>query len=307
MVDGRECLIEVVRDDGLGDRNPRFVFDQERWRVPSDGLEGFGGVEYEISTEAYAQYDGSYLRRESIPEADRTVTADAWFDAAEARAEATAFFIPRRRYEVHCTYMGRRRWFEGRQYAFEVSTGNVWGRPRITWTCLALEPMWMSEDEKRFDIAEAERRRGFPFVSHLAREAPSAGSGGRVAGFIVGVLSRTIRMTNAGNSTAYPRFEVRASGDVVDPRIEVADATGAVACAVEMALTMRAGDELVIDFAARPTSVALNGANASNLVKPGSTLAAGIEVGDFALTWSAKSGDAAMSVEPSIRERYTSA
>ena len=83
--------------------------------------------------------------------------------------------------------------------------------------------------------------------------------------------------------------------------------TGAVACAVEMALTMRAGDELVIDFAARPTSVALNGANASNLVKPGSTLAAGIEVGDFALTWSAKSGDAAMSVEPSIRERYTSA
>lgn len=313
MVDGRECVIWVERDDGA-----RFTFDQERWRIPSDGLEGFGGVEYEVSTQAFAQYDGSYLLAERIPERDRTITADAWFDPAQARTEATAFFIPRRGYTVHCRYMGRARFFTGRQYAFEVSTGNVWGRVQITWTCLALEPMWLSEDEKGFDIAEAQGRRGFPFVSFTESEAPqpeSALAAPRAAGtavethirgFIVGIISNSIRMENGGNSTAYPRFDVMADGEVRNPSIEIADEAGEVVCSVGVNVTLSAGDHLVIDFSARPTTISLNGENVTNLVTAGSTLATGIEVGSFSVTWSADYGDAAMHIEPTIRERYTS-
>ena len=315
MVDGRECFIKIIRDDGLGEDNPTFVIDQDRWRVPSDGLEGFGGVEYSISTEDYAQYDGAALKSERVPAMDRTITADSFADPAEARAEATAFFIPRRQYEVHVTYMGRTRYFVGRQYAFEVTTANVWDRASFSWTCLALEPMWLSEDEKRFDIVEAKGCFGFPFISFDEAWAPQPvtekeededQSPMNIAGFIVGVISNTIEMENGGSATAYPRFDVTATGDVVEPTISIEDQTGETVCSISLDLTLHAGDSLVLDFSARPTSVLLNGENVSHKVKPGSTLTAGIEVGDFTLNWSAESGDAALSIKPSIRERYTS-
>lgn len=326
MVDGRECVIRVVRDDGLGDLNPSFLIDQVRWRVPSDGLDGFGGVAYEVSSQPYAQYDGSYMLSERVPERDRTITAHAWFDAAEARAEAERFFIPRRSYEVHVTYMGRTRYFVGRQYALDLSTGNVWGRLELTWTCLALDPMWLSEDEKRFDIAEAAGVFGFPFMSleepwELETQGdegePVAGPAGAepeaeeaidylIGGFVVGVLSDQILMDNGGAVTAYPRFDVSATDDVVNPRLTVTDSSGATVCEVGLDLTLHDGDELTVDFSTRPTRVELNGENVSHLVTSGSTLAAGIEVGEFSLGWSAESGDAALSVRPSIRERYLS-
>ena len=69
---------------------------------------------------------------------------------------------------------------------------------------------------------------------------------------------------------------------------------------------MKAGDMLTVDFSTRPTLITLNGKNISNLAKPGSTLATGIKPGDFDLSWSAGFGDAAMSVVPTIRNRYAS-
>ncbi len=287
-------------------------------RLPAGGLEGFEGVPYEVSTQPYAQYDGSYLLSERVPERDRTIVAHAWFDPREARAEAERFFIPRRSYEVHVTYMGRTRYFVGRQYALDLSTGNVWGRLELTWTCLALDPMWLSEDEKRFDIAEAAGGFGFPFMSlEEPWELEAQGGGGAepeaeeaidylISGFVVGVLSDTIAMDNGGSVTAYPRFDLSATDDVVRPMVTVTDASGATVCVVGLDLTMHDGDELTVDFSSRPTTVELNGENVSHLVTSGSTLAAGIEVGEFRIGWSARAGDAALSVRPSIRERYLS-
>lgn len=326
MVDGRECRIVVVRDDGRGDDNPRFEFDQDRWRVPSDGLDGFGGVEYDVSTQPYAQYDGSYLLSERVPETDRTIVAHAWFDPREARAEAERFFIPRRQYEVHVTYMGRTRYFVGRQYAFELSVGNVWGRLELTWTCLSLDPLWFGEDEHSFDIVEADRKFRFPFLSFAERVAPQpqadeareqAGPAGTPSaqaaagfvenhreGFLVGVTSQRIRFENGGASVAYPRFDISATGDVTNPRVTVEDEDGDVVCEFGVNVTLHDGDELVVDFSARPTTVELNGENVSHLVTAGSTLATGVEVGEFWVTWSAESGDASLHVVPSVRERY---
>lgn len=327
MVDGRECRIVVVRDDGRGEDNPRFKFDQDRWRIPSDGLDGFGGVEYDLSTQEYAQYDGSYLLSERIPEADRTITAHAWADPRAARAEAERFFIPRRQYEVHVTYMGRTRYFVGRQYAFELSTGNVWGRLELTWTCLSLDPLWFDEEERSFDIVEAERRFRFPFLSFAEAVAPQpeadapgeeAGppSAGAIAhassavveqhaaGFVAGVTSQRIRFENAGASVAYPRFDVSATGDVTNPRVTVEDESGETVCEFGVAVTLHDGDELVVDFSARPTTVTLNGENVSHLVTSGSTLATGVEVGEYWVGWSADGGDASLHVVPSVRDRY---
>ena len=308
-MDARGVRLRIVRLDGAGEQNPEFVIDGGRWRIPSDGLEGFGGVEYSVSTADYAQYDGAYLLGERVPARDRTVTAHAFFDRAAARREAERFFIPRRAYEVHCEYMGRARYFTGRQYALDLSTDNVHRRQVLTWTCLSLEPLWLSEDEKRFNLAGAQGKRGFAFCSFARRVGTGAGVAGEshIAGHVAGVIAKEIWMENDGCSTAYPRFEVLAHGAVANPVLRVSDSTGAEVIYLALKVDLKAGDELSIDFSARPTAIELNGANASNLIRVGSTLAAGIEVGRFRVEWSADSGDAALEILPSIRERYTAA
>lgn len=306
--------IEIERDDGLGEDNPRLVADGSRWRVEVGGLENFGGVSYEVSTQAYAQYDGSLAMRERTPEQDRTMVLAARFDAAEARDEAMGFFIPHREYTVRCTLLGRTRHFTGRQYALAVDLGSLALPTRVTWTCLSTQPFWLSEDEHGYDLAEAQGRRGFPFVSLVDRVAPAPQASGEtraggqpshVAGFVVGVISHATKLVNGGHVPTYPRFTISASGNVSEPTVRVTDATGSTVLDVTVLTDLVSGDELVLDFESRPTSIELNGENVSHLVRPGSTLAASIGVGRYDVEWSARSGDASMRVVPSIRERYT--
>ena len=303
----REPTITIVRLDGAGD-DPTFVIGRGRWHLERDGLEGFDGVPHSVSTQDYAQYDGAYLLGERVGTADRTISAAAIGDVAELREEAERFFIPGREYEVHVMAEGRSRYLVGRQYAFSLTVDNRAHAQRLSWTVLSLDPMLLSEDAHSYDIVEADRRRGFPFVSHVERLAPGLGAGsaaaGHVAGFVAGVLSKRIAMTNSGDATAYPRFEIRATGPVVNPSVSVLDRSGAEVTRFGVVLEMSAGDELVVDYSTRPTLVELNGENALNRVAAGSTLATGIGVGDFTVTWSAESGDASLHVTPTIRERY---
>ena len=304
-------IIEVVRDDGVGEENPVFTADGKRWRVLVGGLENFGGVSYEVSTQPYAQYDGSLVKRERTPEQDRTMVFVALFDPEEARDEAMSFFIPRREYTVRCTAFGRTRHFKGRQYAFDVELGGVYEPTRATWTCLSSQPFWLSEEEHSYDIARADGRRGFPFISWVDRVSPvsvariSDGEEKHVKGFVVGTISHITSLTNGGHTPCYPKFTVTASDEVVNPEIKVIDSAGNTAMDVTVLVTMQTYDELIIDFESLPTEITLNGENVSHLVKPGSTLAASIGVGRYDVEWSADSGDAALHVIPSIRERFT--
>ena len=299
-----ECpRITIVRDDGKGDRNPKLEVDGSRWVLLNGGLEGFDGVRYTLSTQDYAQYDGAYLMSERSGTVDRTIDMLGFGDVAELRTEAERFFISGREYEVHVEAEGRARWFRARQYALSVATDSMRGGQLVTWTCLALDPMLMSEDEKRFDPVEAVGHRGFPFISLMrpgSAEDPRA-----IPGFVVGVRRKAIEMVNGGDATAYPVFEMRAYGDVVNPSVSISDSTGAEVARFALELTMHEGDVVVADFSARPTVIELNGQSVINLTTPDSTLSAGIDVGDFTLTWAADSGDAALSIKPTIRERYT--
>lgn len=310
-------VVRIVRDDGLGEDNPTFLVDGLRWALAYGGLEGFDGITHTVSAQDYAQYDGSYLLSERSPSKDRTITMVSYLPRAEAKAEAESFFIPGRPYEVHVSWEGRERWCAGRQYALSCEVAPNGAAQKVTWTVLCLDPYLLSEDEKSFDVAEASGSRGFPFCSFASRVAPApeaeeggAGAAGpveaHVAGFVVGSLSKRVRLVNAGHATAYPRFDVTATGEVERPVISVYDRAGSVVGTVGLDLTLKDGDELVIDFSSRPTTLELNGANVSHLVTRGSTLATGIEVGEFEIGWSARSGDAALHVTPSIRERYAS-
>ena len=318
----REPVITIVRQDGRGSDNPRFAIDGLTWRLERDGLENFDGMEHTVSTGEYAQYDGDYLLAERSPSIDRTIQAAAVGDVAALRSQAERFFVPGREYEVHVEAEGRRRFSRGRQYAFRLMVDNRRRVQRLTWTFLALDPMWLSESENRFDIAEAVPMFAFPYVSFAravgpvpqARAAAASGEvpnvGGidpecHMAGLVVGKVQRRIYLSNDGDAVCYPRFDISATGTVVNPLITVVDEGGYVACSIGVEVELDAGDELVIDFSARPTSITLNGENVSHLVTSGSTLAAGVDIGDYVVEWSAESGDAAIQIRPSIMERYT--
>lgn len=308
--------ISIVREDGRGSQNPVFSIDGNPWGLERDGLEGFDGIEATFSTQDYAQYDGAYLLSERAPSVDRTIQCAAQGDIAALRSQAEAFFIPHRDYTVHVVAEGRRRFFRGRHYMSALMTDNRRSVQRLTWTVLALDPYLYSEESNSFNLVEGRAKRGFPFLSFDHRAAPvpensasgsaRAGTELHIAGFVVSVMSRSIRMSNGGSSVTYPRFDISASGEVRDPEVRIIDATGAEVCRFGVHVTLGDGDLLVVDFSARPTTITLNGDNVSNLATSGSTLATGIEQGEFTLEWSAAFGDAAMSVVPTIRDRYAS-
>lgn len=309
----RDIQISITREDGRGQSNPVFsIGGASRWHLAQDGLEGFDSVPVTVSTQAYAQYDGSYLMAERASELDRTICAFAGGDLASLRAQAEAFFIPRREYRVSVTAEGRSRFFRARHYAMALTVDNFRDVQRLEWTCLALDPYLYSEESNSFNIVEGRAKRGFPFVSFARRVAPepmlriAPEPETHIAGMVASVVSRTLKMRNSGSTTTYPRFDITASGEVRDPSVSITDSTGVEVCRFGVKVSMRAGDVLTVDFSTRPTLITLNGRNVSNLAKPGSTLATGIEPGDFDLSWSAAFGDAAMSVVPTIRNRYAS-
>lgn len=308
--------IRIVREDGLGEDNPTFTMGKGRtWEVVYEGLENFDGVEYEVSTQDYAQYDGARLLNERTTTVDRTISAVGLGDPATLRAQAEAFFIPRRQYEVHVSTSYQERYTVGRQYAFKLTVDNKRGAQLLEWTFLSLDPMWLSEDAKSFDLVEADPHFGFPFISFEeayslqpeagALDAEEVAPVSSIKGFICGVVANRIEMVNEGGAMAYPVFRVTASDTVVNPTITIENASGEEVCRIAFdGLTLQDGDVLIIDFSARPTTFELNGENVSAKVTAGSTLTAGIDVGEFTVTWYADEGDAALSIVPTIHERY---
>lgn len=308
--------ITVVRDDGMGESNPRFLFGagSGAWRIVYEGLDGFDGLDVDIATQDYAQFDGARVTGERTAAKDRTVSALGLGDPAELRRQAETFFIPGRSYTVHVEAGERRRYAAARHYGIRIATDNMRGGQLIEWTFLCPDPYWLDEDAREYDVAEADGGFGFPFMSLSdpweleVPESDKSDAGDAIDylidGFVVGVISHKIEMRNDGSATAYPSFAIEASAEVENPRVAIYDAAGNVVCQFGVAVTMEAGDLLVIDFSARPTTITLNGANVSNMATAGSTLASGIEPGDFVLEWYADGGDAAMSVVPTIRDRY---
>lgn len=307
-------IITIVRDDGHGERNPAFKIDGKPWTVLRGGLEGFDGVEHEVTTQAFAQYDGSTVLWQRTPEVDRTVSFGAVGSIPELRAEVDSFFRSGSAYEVHVLAEGRRRFARAVQLSLRQATDNNSGVQLATWTFLSPDPLWMSDEEKSFDLAKATRRFGFPFVSYKERMAPTMlevdayaqSMEKHVDGFVAGVLAKEYTLVNGGAATAYPRFEVKATAAVVNPTFSIKDQDGSVVCTFGITKSLAKGDVLVVDFSARPTAITLNGENIANLATPGSTLATGIEPGEYSLNWDADSGSASLSIVPTIRERYLS-
>lgn len=70
-------------------------------------------------------------------------------------------------YKVYLTYMGRTRWAEGRIEKFNLSTGNIHRRMKLTITVLFADPYLKSFEDFGKDIASVSGGAGFPYLCRV--------------------------------------------------------------------------------------------------------------------------------------------
>ena len=240
--------IRIVRED-----NKEFNIDGTNWRIPSDGLDGFGSFQNDISTVDNAVGDGGIITSDRIAPKDRTITAISRNPAINdiLRKVALSFFNSKAMYKVYVTYMGVTKWCEGKIYRFDLPTVNVHRPMKMTITFLFPNPFLRSFDDFGKNIASIMPMCGFPFLCNANNTpgVPQGITGGRYN------FAQLITLENDGDVETYCKAVFTAKGEVVNPKLIINDNY------VRVLDTMSDGDVIVMDFAKNPPTVQKNGVN----------------------------------------------
>lgn len=235
-------FVKFTRDDGR-----EFTLNNDNWKIPSDGLEGFGDFSNDITIVDNGVGDGGVLSSRRVPQKDRTISAKSRnkYLAEVLRAEATSFFRPKSTYKVYLTYMGRTRWAEGVVEKFSISTNNIHQDMVLTVTLLFADPYLKSYEDFGQDIASIRGVAGFPYLCTVAQGAPTG----------VFNYATMVNISNDGDVEAYCRVVFRAKGTVLNPKLII---NGHYVRVIDQ---MQDGDIIIMDFAASPPTVKKNGVN----------------------------------------------
>lgn len=253
------CKMKVVRSDGQV-----LVANEELtsgWIIKYNGLEGFDGMDYSVSTSKNVLADGSSLVSKRVEEKDRTVTCFYMGrnGSRAARTECTSFFNPKHSYRLYLDFDGVTRWCEGELYAFSCPPERLGAPVEFTFTLLCLDPYWRAALPNDKSLGSAEPCFGFPFVSHVREKLPDGAK--RPVGSIVSemLFDGVGNVYNSGDVPTFYRVRILFSGVVKNPKIAKDGRY------VRMVREFKDGDELVIDFEASPPRVTVNGENAIQL------------------------------------------
>ena len=240
--------IRIVRDD-----NREFNIDGTNWRIPSNGLEGFGSFENDITTVDNAVGDGGIITSERIAQKDRTIIAITRNPVINdiLRKAALSFFNSKSVYKIYVTYMGVTRWCEGKIYKFDLPTKNVYRPIRMMITFLCPNPFLRSYDDFGKNIASVMPMCGFPYLCNINKMSgvPRGITGGRFN------FAKLITLENDGDVETYCKAVFTAKGTVINPKLTINNNY------VRVLDTMLEGDIIVMDFAKNPPTVEKNGTN----------------------------------------------
>lgn len=145
-----------------------FTIDGTSWRIPADGLDGFGELSSNVSSTDGGSYSGGMLTGVHIGLTQRTITFEGAATSA-ARDELENFFSIGEDCTVYTRYKGRQRYFSGTISALKINAGNVYRSTSVTMTFDCDDPYFYSGWATFVKYAEV----GASYV-----EADLAGSGG---------------------------------------------------------------------------------------------------------------------------------
>lgn len=267
-----KVIIRLVRDD-----KKEFIIDGGDWKIPSDGLSGFGSLDNNVSTNSNSYGDGSQFTSERLAEKDRTVQASV-SDVkrnVELRRSALAFFKFKHTYKLYITYMGLTRWCEGILYKLALSEGNVYKKVTLQFTILNSDAYFRSYDNFGKDIAAITAGVGFPYINT---------SKGRSSG--VYNFAKEVEIFNDGDVDTFCKAVFKSRGNIVNPMLKI---NGKY---TRVLTTLEQGDELIIDFTSSIVSIRKNGVNVMGSVDKSSDLVdMQLNVGNNIIGYDADSGD----------------
>lgn len=282
-----KVLVKFIRED-----NREFTLNDDNWKIPSDGLEGFGSFDNDVTIVNNATIDGGIVTSHRLGPKDRTIEAvsrNAHL-AEILRDEVTSFFNPKMLYKVYLTYMGRTRWAEGRIEKFRLSTENIYQPMTLTVTLLFADPYLKSYENFGMDIAAISPVAGFPYLCTRAQGSPTG----------VYNFAREVNLSNDGDVEAYCRVVITARGDVTNPKIII---NGHY---VRVLDNMVANDVIIMDFAANPPTVRKNGVNFIGRCDRTSEFdQMGLTIGNSILQYDADNGTNMLSVSVYYNKLYS--
>lgn len=282
-----KVLVRLVRSDGR-----EFSINDNYWKIPSNGLEGFGSFNNDISIVDNAIGDGGVITSHRVSQKDRTIRAISRnvHMAEILRNEAVSFFNPKMVYKVYLTYMGKTRWAEGNIEKFDISTGNIHQPMELMVTFLFADPYLKSYEDFGKDIASISAMAGFPYLCTAEQGSPTG----------MFNFASTVNLSNDGDVDAYCKVVIAASGSVTNPKIII---NGHYVRVIDV---MKDGDTIIMDFASNPPTVRKNGINyIGHCDRTSEFDKMGLLVGDSLLQYDADNGTDFLSVSVYYNKLYS--
>lgn len=158
-----EVKLTFVRDD---DR--KFIIDGSDLGLTE--LFGFGDISNEITTQTWANQDGSFITGQTLKETDRGFTAvvKSVKNNDIVREKVANFFNAKRRYKCIICYASQCRWQYCYLHKISIDTKNIYKLLQIKATFLFVNPYLLSMDDFGKDIANVVVGYPFPYVSTTA-------------------------------------------------------------------------------------------------------------------------------------------
>lgn len=280
--------ITVVR---LSD-SAEFHIDNVGWAIPSDGLDGFSGINSNITEDALLYDDGSEHEADKIEAKDRIVSCYVTdpHQNEELRHEAIAFFNVKQNYKLIIRYMGLERWCSGQLSQVKLSEGNIYKRVELMFCVHCFKPYLYSMDDFGQDIASVMPLAGFPY--HARAEW-----GGHPVGYYN--FSRSVKLYNDGDVSTKLRVILQTNGDVVNPAFYINDHY------VRFVGKLSDGDKIEMNFEEIPPTVKKNGVNAMGQCDRRSQFADMILLkGNNTIRYAADTGDTFLTCSVYYNKRY---
>lgn len=276
------------------DGRQREIGTTKDWRFQKgSGLSGFSSFDGELSFSDNYFRDGGSTDNIRLSGKSRTIKIVYTVPDEEdiERDRFTDFFRYRTKYKIYATYMGRTRWAEGILYKGALSERTKRNKAMdATLTFQFDNPYWLSVDDFGKNIAAVSPGAGFPWLCPVNY------------GCAIGVFtfSKEVELKNNGDSDAYPIVRVKATGEVINPKVQVNNGF------VRYIGTIHQNDEIVMNFNDIPATIKLNGENVIGRCDRTSTFdQMNIERGTNVVSYDADNGSDKMEVYVSFNKQYT--